>query len=553
MRAEYEEESRFERAIDLAKRKVNESFDEGYIVDVVVSTNKPYFLVERGHVESRYEIDKTIDDFKADILSCSYGETNLDDAISLCDEILEENPSTHIYVYTDLEVAFVDKRIDVINVRHDGEYNFAILDAYAEIVDNYYSFTVEVAGYGRDETVNLVLNVYEANITDIDPDGMNISFPISIDLINDQTKRVVFINSSIDTSLIQSDENTYLYLISDEEKIFSYESAHIELIAEDSFNEDNSFDIYGGTKENIKVLYASSMTNNFVTGALFVLRNALKDKYHLDLTEVKEGSAPFSGYDLYIYEHSMMPDVQPSDGVVIYIDPESNVSNSGFTLLGYRDLNKSSVNLGQDIEHPLLKNVNIDDITVTRYTELNQFDQRFESLASVNGKPVILCKDEEDSKTILVLFSLHYSNFPLLKDFPFFINNVFNYFIPTTVDGNAFEVNDDVEIRSRSPEISITGYGETTTIDEFPATASLNLPGTYVIEQTTYFGKNLKEKIYARIPKNESNIFSTIDTIQNPIAYSNEQDIIKDLVLFVASALCGLLFMERVLVGKDIG
>ena len=551
MRTSYEDETRFNRALDLAKEKASDTFDKGGAVTVVISTNKPYFLVERGTINSRWDIDKKLDDLKSDVLSCSYGETNLSDSIALCHDILIDNPNANITIYTDTTISYIDDTINVVNVCTEGEYNFAILDAYAEIVDNYYSYVIEVAGYGRDETIDVELSVYGANATDVNPDGVTYTFSTDVDLSNDVTKRIVFINDYPETPNV--DDNTVFYIISDAEKIFSYESAHIDLNIEDSFNEDNSFDIYGGTKENIKVLYASSIINNFVNGALFVLRNALKDKYHLDLTEVKEGTPPFSGYDLYIYEHSMMPDVAPSDGVVIYIDPEVNVSNSGFTLLGYRDLAKTSAPLGQDIDHPLLKNVHVDEITVSRYTELNKYDEHYESLASVNGKPVILCKNEEDSKSVLILFSLHYSNFPLLKDFPFFMNNIFNYFIPTTIDGNSFEVNDDVEIRSRSPEIRITGYGETQVINEFPATVSLNLPGTYVMEQTTYFGKNLKEKIYARIPKNESNIFGEIDTIQNPIAYSNEQDLINDLVLYIAIALCGFLLAERFLVGKDIG
>ena len=552
MRAKKDDKTRFDRAMDLVKEKVRASFDEGYVVDVVISSNKPYFLVERGHVESRYEIDRTIDDFKADNFSCSYGESNIDDAISLCADIIEENPGTHTYIFTDLDVAFVDDRIDVINVCEEGEFNFAILDAYSEIVENYYSFTVEVAGYGRDENIELSLTVNNANVSDLDPTGINKTFNINVDLIGDEPKRVIFISSSIDTSALSEDENTILYLFNDDEKIYTYESAHLGIDIEDCFMDDNTFEIYGGTKENIKVLYASSMSNNFFNGVLFVLRNTLKDKYHLDLTEIKEGVAPYSGYDLYIYEHQMMPDVAPSDGIAIYVNPEKNVSNSGFSIAGYRDLGGGSISLMQEMDHPLLKNVEISDITVSRYTELLSFDSSYEPLAQANGKPVILCKNEEDSKSIIISFSLHYSNFAVLKDFPLFMNNVFDYFIPTIIDGNSFEVNDTVEIRSRSPEIRVSGNDNEQIIESFPTTISLDVPGVYTIEQTTYFGKYLTDQIYAKIPKNESNIFGVKDTIVNPVSSTNEHDQINDLVLYIAFALSFLLLAERLLSGKDV-
>ena len=279
MRTSYESETRFNRALDLAKQKASDTFDKGGAVTVVISTNKPYFLVERGTINSRWDIDKKLDDLKSDVLSCSYGETNLSESIALCHDILIDNPNAGITIYTDTTVAYADDTINIVNVCTEGEYNFAILDAYAEIVDNYYSFVVEVAGYGRDETIDVNLSVYGSNITDVNPDGTTYTFSTDVDLTGNDTKRIVFINNYPETP--NTDDNTIFYIISDAEKIFSYESAHIDIDVVDCFNEDNIFDIYGGTKENIKVLYASNKANSFFNGILFVLRDALKDKYHL--------------------------------------------------------------------------------------------------------------------------------------------------------------------------------------------------------------------------------------------------------------------------------
>ena len=47
---------------------------------------------------------------------------------------------------------------------------------------------------------------------------------------------------------------------------------------------------------------------------------------------MKKGELPNSGYDLYIYEHEMMPATAPTDGVVIYADPQVDVAGSGFRI-----------------------------------------------------------------------------------------------------------------------------------------------------------------------------------------------------------------------------
>ena len=551
MRTNYQDETRFNRAIDLAKKKASDTFDNGGAVTIVISNSKPYFLVERGTINSRWDIDKRLDDLKSNVLSCSYGETNLSDSIALCHDILIDNPNANITIYTDSTISYVDSTIQIVNVCTEGEYNFAILDAYAEIVDNYYSFVVEVAGYGRDETIGLSLSVYGANVTDVNPDGVTIDFDVDVELTSDVTKRLVFINNDYEAQNL--DDNTIICPISDTEKIFSYDSAHIDISVRDCFMEDNTFDIYGGTKENIKVLYASNKANSFFNGILFVLRDSLKDKYHLDLTEIKEVNAdvPYRGYDFYIYEHEMMPDITPNDGVVLYADPEVNVENTGFKVYGYQDLDKVSISLTQEVEHPLLNQIVVDNITASRYTELSELDRKYEVIATLNSRPMIVVKNEENYKIVAWFFSLHYSNFALLKEFPIFILNMFNYFLPSTVDGNSFEVNDDVTINSRSEEVTITGYDERITIDEFPSTISLDLPGTYTIEQTTYFGKNLSEKIYAKIPKDESNIFQVIDTVSNPIAVIDEYDYVNDWIFYLAIALCGLAFLEWLLKGNE--
>lgn len=550
MRTQYEETTRFERAIELVKQKAKQTFDTDGIVSIVVAAHEPYFIAERLNASSRWDVEETLNEMKEQ-QQCTYGSSNLDDATGLCQDIISENPNALIFVYTDSTVNYVTEGLEVINVQESGEFNIAILDAYAEIIDNYYSYVVKVACYGRDVSVDLTLDVYGANATESSPSGVDFQFVQGIDLNNDKTIQIVFINSDVDLSNLPEDENTIYYQIPENEKIFSYDSIHLGIDEEDCFYEDNTFDIYGGTKEVIHVLYASSNANSFFNGILFVLKNALQDRFNIQITEVKKGELPNSGYDLYIYEHEMMPATAPTDGVVIYADPQVDVAGSGFRIGNNKLYNQSNLPLTEEAAHLLTKSMVADNITVSRIMTLISHDEGYQTLMSCDEHPVLLVKDEENIKSVVMLFSLHFSNMPIINEFPIFMFNIFDYFLPATIDGNSFEVNDKVSIRSRSNEIVVEGYGQEIILDTFPNTISLNLPGTYTITQTTYFGNTIREQVYAKIPNSESNIFNEIDTIMNPINGTSELTLTKDLLFWVAIGLSALVFIEWILKGKD--
>lgn len=550
MRTQYEETTRFERAIELVKQKAKQTFDTDGIVSIVVAAHEPYFIAERLNASSRWDVEETLNEMKEQ-QQCTYGSSNLDDATGLCQDIISENPDALIFVYTDSTVNYVTEGLEVINVQESGEFNIAILDAYAEIIDNYYSYVVKVACYGRDVSVDLTLDVYGANATESSPSGVDFQFVQGIDLNNDKTIQIVFINSDVDLSNLPEDENTIYYQIPENEKIFSYDSIHLGIDEEDCFYADNTFDIYGGTKEVINVLYASSNANSFFNGILFVLKNALQDRFNIQITEVKKGELPNSGYDLYIYEHEMMPATAPTDGVVIYADPQVDVAGSGFRIGNNKLYNQSNLPLTEEAAHLLTKSMVADNITVSRIMTLISHDEGYQTLMSCDEHPVLLVKDEENIKSVVMLFSLHFSNMPIINEFPIFMFNVFDYFLPATIDGNSFEVNDKVSIRSRSNEIIVEGYGQEIILDTFPNTISLNLPGTYTITQTTYFGNTIREQVYAKIPNSESNIFNEIDTIMNPINGTSELTLTKDLLFWVAIGLSALVFIEWILKGKD--
>ncbi len=208
------------------------------------------------------------------------------------------------------------------------------------------------------------------------------------------------------------------------------------------------------------------------------------------------------------------------------------------------------MSLTEEETHPITDGLVADNITVSKLVAINGY-RNYKVLMSCDSRPAIMIDDSESTKNIVLLFSMHYSNLALLKDFPLLMYNIFNYFLPQTVDGHSFEINDSVAVNSRGNSVDVTGYGNTITLDSFPATVSLTIPGTYEVSQISVFGKEINDNIYVRIPADESNILLNVDSITNPVSFESLDDIYEDLLLWISIALVSFLFLEWLLKGKD--
>ena len=86
---------------------------------------------------------------------------------------------------------------------------------------------------------------------------------------------------------------------------------------------------------------------------------------------------------------------------------------------------------------------------------------------------------------------------------------------------------------------------------EFPAKLVLDIPGTYTLEQTTYYGKNITERIYVKSPASESNIWSTEDILRDPYITETAAEQYSELILYMAAAMVALLFIEWILQARE--
>ena len=150
-------------------------------------------------------------------------------------------------------------------------------------------------------------------------------------------------------------------------------------------------------------------------------------------------------------------------------------------------------------------------------------------------------------------FSVNFSTIIAYVEFPIMMYNIFEYFLPATLTGNAFSVNESISLNARSEELSVqsTDGAYKTTFTEFPTEIKLTTPGSYTVTQTPISGIPQVEQFFVKIPSSESNIFRVEDSLYELIVAPKQNDDNLDLLLYFAAALVALVFAERLLRIQD--
>lgn len=559
MRAATDNESRYQRAVNQASDFADEVLSRDGIVSVIIADVAPEFLSLESEEEdncvpavritsdNKLKLKTALDELVSDEIACSYGTTDMDTVMSLCSDIVDLNPEAGIYFYTDSDYAYLPKGVSVINVSDSSDWNATIVNAYSDFQDNHYSFVVEVACYGRDHEIGVKLQIQGINTESNDERVAPVSFSGTVFCTDDKTKTIIFSDKDFNDLADYEKQSENVVFVSMNRSVTSFQSVHISLNTLDSLLEDNDYDIYNGLKEILKVQYASSLTNPFINAALDTVRNIFAERWDMRVSEIRDGNYALEGYDFYIFEHDI-PENLPTDGVVFIINPNKIPSDmmSIDGVAGYEDY---GLYLSSGEEHPILNFVNPDYITVSRLKVVTGYDPDIFKVAMYcENYPALLIKDAKDAKVVVMPFSLHYSNFAILPYFQTFISNMFYYFLPSTVQGSAFDVYEDINLNCRGNKLEVSYNGEVINeYESFPAVMRPEVIGTYTLSQKTFGGKKVEDAIYVRIPSSECKIWKTEDSLKNPFLLRSYSDYYNDLILYFAIALVSLLFFEWLL------
>ena len=525
MRTAYDEESRFERAVFRADEIARQTFDEEGYVTIIFAGEKADYMAQRATVDSSFDVYSDLSDLIQED-ACTYGEADIQGAIELAQRIVDQNVDAEVYLCTATEYLDQGGNVIIEDCGQNGEWNAAILNCQAYLEENYYTFKVTVASYGKDANLFVYCDVKGAN-------GVGtVKLQNSITCNADQTRTISFVTAN------------------SENKIFEFESVRVYLSENDSFERDNDFFIYGGKKPELNMLYYNPHAS-FFSDVMLTARTTMSDDWSVNYKEInsiKVTEIPVSGYDFCIYEGTM-PDVLPTDGVVMLVN--MNKAPDGLTaVLGKEITGNFQLSFGN--AHPITNYMNLENFVVTKYTRLLNYEG-FEPLLYCAGDPVLLVKESEGQKIVLMNFSVNFSTLIAYVEFPIMMYNILEYFLPATLTGNAFSVNESISLNARSEELSVqsTDGAYKTTFTEFPTEIKLTTPGSYTVTQTPISGIPQVEQFFVKIPSSESNIFRVEDSLYELIVAPKQNDDNLDLLLYFAAALVALVFAERLLRIQD--
>lgn len=530
MRATDEGETRFERAVDAVRDLADDVFNADGVISVIVADGDPYFIAQRFTAKDRDELYAALAALLADD-RCSYGSSDIDAAMDMAQTVLDVSSEAEVLLYTGTRY-YNKGTVTVVDVSESGEWNVAVTNCVATMNENYYTFDVDVACYGRDTELWIYLDVYGANVT---KETVNLSTVVRCTL--DKTQTVSFVTVNTETP------------------IYSYESVHVHVNGvADALAQDNDFYLFGGTKPSVKVQYASPRPNSFFAGWLLGAREVLGTRWSIELTEATDGTFETSGYDFYIFEHAM-PDTLPQDGVVLLVDLDRH-SNGLYLTLGNTVTGDFMLTPG--VTHQATQFVTAENVSITEYKRITAYDERyFQPLMYCGGDPVYLVCNQPNYKVAVLSLNLNKSNLSVLVDFPILMYNLFNYYLPSTITSAAdptavtveyvFDAETQVTLNAWGNSLAVTGPELNEEFTEFPDTLFLHTPGVYMLQQNTLRGQTVVESFYVKLPADESNIVREVDVLKYPLAEVKTTDVIADLVLYFAIALIVLLFVEWIL------
>lgn len=527
MKMSDEGETRFERAVNAAKKKAEDTFAKGSGVSVIVADGSPELLFTRKTSAEKGDALALIDELllaEADV--CDFGEADMETSMQLAESVLASNPKANVFLYTGTDYTY-HSGVNVVSVATESEWNAAILGCTAALDnENHYKIDVSVACYGKTDFITVTCEVYGVNG---DPDKTVTLEKGEFFDPSDEEKTVAFTADDMIDGAIYS---------------YDYISAYVSV--KDSFADDNFFFLYGGARPKIRVQYASSSPNNFFESAIRSLREVKKEVFDIEFTSLKaDEEFATEGFDLYIFEHKM-PEVLPTDGVVLLVDPRTSPVGSGLQIGDSYKVDSSSI-LSPGTDHALTEYTDPTRITIAKYNDI-LLNEGYEELMFYNGRPVMLLRDTPEAKTVVWAFDLNYSNIIALPDFSMLVYNTFNYFIPETMEGVAFEVGDTVKLSARGKDLVVSGNGEEYSFEDGEGEIYLTRPGTYAVNQSSIGGEALaEERFFVKIPSSESDTTKTVDVLPSVVVEEVESVGFDDLLIYFTIALVTLMLAEWVL------
>ncbi len=517
MLADQNGETRLDNAKSEIEKLARDTINNNDKFTLIVAGQEAEILAYR--TDSMEFIRTKLNDVKS-----TYSTSNIDDSITLTEDIVQLNPTAEVIYYTSND--YKDAGEVTIRNMSDDEWNMSVLSVVGEYdLSLNYVFTVEVASYGKDID-NAVLQ--------LDIDGVR--------------------ETSTTVDLIAGEVTTFTWKIPGLNQD-TYSKATVKYLdIDDDFIYDNQLSFYSNTEPFYVQIVTPDTPEEINTTKEYITRAMRSLDYNFSIvTKTDLSLAATTEYDLYIYIDEV-PDVLPKDGAIWIFNPDQlptsldmvigNDVSPGVTALSGTD---SSSIANQEI----MNLVRPGEITVSKYKEVSNYGE-YDVLLQASGDPVVLTRNKEKVKITVFTFGFDYSNLPILFfDFPVLVRNLSEYSVQSTFNKDVVDASTEVLINENPMTETIivtTNEGETI-YTSFPVILETTTLGTHKITQILRDGRVITDSFFVRVPKEESDFDYIGDIIEsNTIVDTDvpilEKDNLRDLVIYISIALFVLLLIE---------
>lgn len=493
--------TRLRRAVERMCNDIEAAFDAGNRVSIIVAAEEACVEVREVGADEAHLVYNVLDGLIFDDVDYNFYEADISGAMELADMVASFARESRVTLYTDTVYENTGD-VTVYNVTDPGEWNAAILDVRAFLVDNYYRIEIDVVSYGRSINMAIACDIYGVN-----SDEYRLNYESIVTCINSQVTTVVL--------GFNSEGAADMAPITEEVQVYSFDHIGVSISADDSFEYDNSFWYYGGVRLPYRVLVYTENEDSILPDVVSGMRAELSE--YLDIEYVVQGIAPSfecDGFDLYIYE-GYTPDYIPTDGTVLFINPPSLPDSVGM-VLGSAVTADGGVYFNGANNHELTEGVNASAILVDKLTSVSgcsDFDTILTATVDNTEYPMLLLKENAYEQILVMPFAIEDTNLSELSELTKLLLNTVDYF-KFYIDEPVRDAGEVFFCDAKHDLYIVTPDGDVELPAEFmPAELKLNAPGIYTVTWCDISGVECVLHIFVKVPASESNIFAHADSI----------------------------------------
>jgi hypothetical protein len=465
MQTQYETSNRFKTAKKQMKDFI-EGMKPGTQVSVIIMGNEPYMLVNQS-------TDKSLLLRKIKDVKVTNMPVDLENTMILVKGLYEQTKA-QTYLFSDQTYFAKDVPIKTFLIG-EPEDNTGITLLSHSVEEKQIAVLVKVKNFGQ-QLIKQSVSLYgDEALIDVK----------EIEMKPGKEKNIFFTGISTDTKILKA-------------QLEKKEALDVDDVAYDV--------VQPSIKE--KVLLVTEQ-NVFLEQVLSIL-----PRIELYKTK-KEDQQDLKGYHLYIFD-GFVPDKLPQDGHILVFHPQPG---------------NSLIHTEEDVEieymHPgkgeLLQFIKEFNFALKKARKMKTPDWARE-IVEANSTPLIVAGDKQGQKILVCGFDLHETDLPLKKEFPIFMYNLAQWFIPqkiynldkiTAGDQVEFQLSPEAkEINVIQPDGEMISLAPPFPVDPYKQTNQL---GIYVLEQ-----KGEKENTYHSFAVNPP-INQESDLYQRSVEKEKEQ------------------------------